>query len=180
MIPKFKLFLKNELGKIFYGVLISAIMVLVIGVIRIFSTGTFLFLQIIFVSMLLLVLLYLVPHSKFSAKWIKGTEIYLVVFAFTMTSFLLLNIDRSRSVYLLKWVDSARPTGLTFEQIENKGALAELGKTSLRQRIEEQVQSRTFYVDSSERVHTTGSGHLLNQFFSVLARALSLNGYIKS
>ena len=96
------------------------------------------------------------------------------------SSFLLLNIDRSRSVYVLKWVDYSGKSGVSMSDILSKGSGSDMDTFALKQRIDEQIQSGNIQRNSSQTLTTTYQGHLLNQFFRIIARLESLDGYSKS
>jgi hypothetical protein len=147
------------------------------GLLRIFSRETFLFIQIVIVSFLLLCTTYIFARISVRSRWILGSEIYLTVFAFTLTSFLLLNIDRSRSVYLLKWIDSSNSQGITYEELEVIAYRESFGKQALNQRLAEQIESGNIVLISSQHYSVTTRGHLLNSFFCFLANFTHLNGY---
>ena len=170
-------FLIGEIWKLTLGLLTSLGMLLLLSLLRHFSTGTFLFIQIILVSILMLVILYSLSMYDKGKKWIRGSEIYLTIFAFTISSFLLLNIDRSRSVYLLNWVDSAGDMGISAKKLESIGEKHDLSGNSLEQRIEEQIQSGNLHKGPNGLLRSTKRGHMLNNLFEIIARIENLEGY---
>ena len=140
MTNKITAFLKDEAVKVIYGFLFTAIMIFLLAALRAITVSSFLFLQIAFASVALLTVTYFFSRSKWGNRRIRGNEIYLVLFAFTITSFLLLNVDRSRSVYLLKWVDAAGTNGITSLELSSKASANDLGKSALDQRVDEQIE----------------------------------------
>ena len=173
-------FLKNEAVKVLYGFLFTAIMMFLLAALRAITVDNFLFLQIVFVSVSLLFLTYFFSRSKWSNKRICGNEIYLVLFAFTISSFLLLNVDRSRSVYLLKWVDAAGANGITSLELNSKASVNDLGKIALNQRIDEQIESGNLIRNAEGNLQTSYQGKLLNSIFKLTAKFLNLTGYNRS
>ena len=63
---------------------------------------------------------------------------------------MLLNIDRSRSIFLLKWVESYGETGLTSKIIAHDHNLSENDYVVIVQRIGEQEQSGMLVVRDEE------------------------------
>lgn len=180
MNKSFKRFFRGEIEKILIGLLFTAIAFLVLAAVRIFSTNLFLFLQIVIVSLLLLLFAYFLSRKSTFAKWLLGSEIYVTIFAFTLTSFLLLNVDRSRSVYVLKWIDVQRVEGISFEELLEIGKKEAMNRSSLKQRLEEQIQSGNVYREDNGFYRTTLRGHALNSFFALVAEIQHLEGYKKS
>jgi hypothetical protein len=173
-------FLMNEAVKVLYGFLFTAIMIILLAALRAINVSNFLFIQIVFVSVSLLVLTYFFSRLKWANKRIRGNEIYLVLFAFTISSFLLLNVDRSRSVYLLKWVDAAGANGITSLELSSKASVNDLGQLALNQRIDEQIESGNLIRDSEGNLQTSNQGKILNSIFKLTAKFLNLTGYNKS
>ena len=128
----------------------------------------------------MLALTYFLSMSKWKIKRVHGNEIYLVLFAFTIASFLLLNVDRSRSVYLLKWVDATGGKGISLQQMTIKANANDLGTIALNQRINEQFQSGNLTKDSEGTLRTTSRGKALNSLFKITATFLNLTGYHKA
>lgn len=177
MKTRVKGFIRKETAKIAQGLCITLCLLIGIACLRAYSTGTFLFIQIISACLVLLLILYVLGHSSVRVSWIRGSEIYLTVFAFTISSFLLLNVDRSRSIYLLKWIDNNRSTGLTFRELATIAERESFGENALIQRLREQIESGNVYLDPQTRYRSTFRGHTLNVFFSTLADFEHLEGY---
>jgi hypothetical protein len=173
-------FLKDEVVKVLYGFLFTAIMILLLAALRSITVSSFLFLQILFVSCFMLFLTYFFSRSKWKNKRVFGNEIYLVLFAFTVTSFLLLNVDRSRSVYLLKWVDAAGANGISSLELGSKASANDLGRLALNQRVDEQIESGNLVRDSEGDLLTSNQGKILNSIFKLTAKFLNLTGYNRS
>ena len=177
---RFFSFIKEEAIKILYGCLFAIMLIGLLAILRAITVSTFLFVQIIFMSIVMLALTYFLSMSKWKIKRVHGNEIYLVLFAFTIASFLLLNVDRSRSVYLLKWVDATGGQGISLLEISAKANANDLGTYALNQRINEQIQSGNLTKDSKGILRTTSRGKVLNSLFKVTAAFLNLTGYHKA
>ncbi len=170
-------FLKEEIKKILFGLLFSAVMLLFLALLRSLTVSTFLFSQIVLVSILMLILTYILSISHGRINRIRGNEIYLVLFAFTIASFLLLNVDRSRSVYLLKWVDAAGAKGISSSELTSKATDNDLGTLALKQRIAEQIESGNLERVSGDYLRVTTQGKILNQISKLTAKFFNLTGY---
>jgi thiol:disulfide interchange protein len=173
-------FLKEETKKILFGLLFTLVMLIVVALLRSITVSTFLFSQIVFVSVLMLFMTYFWSISRWRNSHIRGNEIYLILFAFTITSFLLLNVDRSRSVYLLKWVDAAGTKGISSSELASKASANDLGITALEQRIAEQIETGNLKKDSKGYLRSTNQGKIFNLISKFTAGFLNLTGYTRA
>lgn len=96
--------------------------------------------------------------------------------AFTISSFLLLNIDRSRSVYLIKWVGQSQEETLRFDDLVVTKNLAESDAAAIRQRIDEQSQIKFIY-EEEQTLHLTVLGKTFYFLANSFAKIYNLQGY---
>ena len=169
--------LRRELANLVSGFLATFILFLIIFVWRIFNSSWFLFLQILSSSVLLYsALLYL--GKKLS--WISGKELVSVLIAFTITCTFLLNIDRSRSFFVLKWVNVYSTNGYTtLDTIVTKKQFDTLQKEALKQRIAEQGESFTLSIQD-DKLSLTFLGVAIVKISILFSKIFKLSGYINA
>lgn len=158
---------------------VTLLLLAVLAIWRYFETNTFIFIQIIVCSIILLSLFYLLRLSNSKFKFFNGNELLIIAISFIVVTFLLLNIDRSRSFFLLKWVDSSGSNGITVQEIQKQKNLSETDLIAVRQRIQEQDQSG-FLIVRNERIYISQEGKVLVFIFRNLARVENLTGYGKA
>lgn len=171
-----KSLLRREMKKVFTGLLSSFLLFLAIASWRAFDSRTFLFIQILVSTIALLFLLYLISYF-FQVSFFREQELLSIFIAFTLVSFLLLNIDRSRSVFLIKWVGQATQVGETStEQLFVSKNLSLADKKAILQRIEEQGQIK--FIDAKENtLSLTWLGQLFFELATFMADFFNLNGF---
>ena len=171
-----KSLLRREMKKVVTGLLSSFLLFLAIASWRAFDSRTFLFIQILVSTIALLFFLYLISYF-FQVSFFREQELLSIFIAFTLVSFLLLNIDRSRSVFLIKWVGQATQVGETStEQLFVSKDLSLADKKAILQRIEEQGQIR--FIDAKENnLSLTWSGQLFFKLATFMADFFNLNGF---
>lgn len=168
--------ISSDFKSLIQGLIASAILFIMIGVWRIFDTTTFLFLQIFFSCIFLYIAFVLTfPKTRFIKKSSQGFLSILI--AFTIVSSLTLNIDRSRSVYLVKWVyEYSKEKPVSIEDFLVKKSFSPGDEIGLRQRIAEQKQ--TLFIqsdDSSLELTLLGKGFI--KFAAILSNLLHLDGF---
>ena len=131
--------IRIELMNIRAGLITTFFLALLLGLWRVFDSRTFLFLQILLCCFLLYMLLHILENR---VRIFSGRQLLSILIAFTLISFMTLNIDRSRSFFLLKWVGQYENTsGTTVEYIATKKSLSTSEVTALNQRVQEQKES---------------------------------------
>ncbi len=113
MYKKISAELKKDFFTVLSGFFVSFVGFLLISLWRIFDTETLLIVQIFCVSVIFYFLM--IVHETFWQKsYSYQNKLVTTLLVFIVLSFLLLNIDRSRSVYILKWVSQTSvSTGYT-------------------------------------------------------------------
>ena len=172
-------FLKEEAIKLFLSMGVTLFLLAVLAIWRYFEISTFIFIQIIVCSIILLSVLYLLRLSNSKFKFFNENELLVISISFIVVTFLLLNIDRSRSFFLLKWVDSSGSNGITVQEIQKQKNLSESDLVAVEQRIQEQDQSG-FLIVRNERIYISQEGKVLVFIFRNLARVENLTGYSKA
>lgn len=150
----------------------------VLAVVRLIDSETFLFIQILVLSGLLLFSLYLLssnPHA-YLGSIVRGRELVSVLVMFTFLSFSLLNIDRSRSIYLLKWISVSESSSLTPKDFIDSHAQSEQDIRDLTQRLHEQEALGSVSLDS-DSLNLTALGQIIVTFSYFLAKFESLDGF---
>ena len=155
---------------------VTLLLLAVLAIWRYFEISTFIFIQIIVCSIILLSVLYLLRLSNSKFKFFNENELLVISISFIVVTFLLLNIDRSRSFHLLKWVDSSGSHGITVKEIQKQKNLSETDLVAVKQRIQEQDQNG-FLIVKNERIYISREGKVLVFIFRNLARIENLTGY---
>lgn len=174
-----KIFLKrlaSDCKTFFYGFLASLILLAILGLWRIFDTDMFIFIQIILATILLYLVSLLAPFMK-PLQRVVGQEFLIILIAFTITSTLLLNIDRSRSVFLVKWVyENSKEAPIPIEDLIKLKNLSATEGLSIAQRVGEQGQM-AFIKESGSGLEVTLAGRFFIQMSSLISKVLNLKGY---
>jgi len=172
--------IRHEIVSISVGLIITFFAFVILAVWRIFDTETFSFLQIIAVIFLVGLALYAITFlfdGKIS-KLLWRRELVAIAISFTIMSFFILNIDRSRSFFLIKWIAHNEPAGISVKQIAISHNLSKVDIHDLKQRIREQMSSGT--VESvSGHLHLTSRGIFLAKLFDFIAKVENLKGYTR-
>lgn len=172
---------RRELLTILLSVIFTFIAFIFLAILRLFDDTTFSFLQILLVTMLVAIFVYglsFIPLSRFTAVF-HGRELAITLVVFTILSFTVLNIDRSRSFYLLKWVSIAGNTGTSTADIAEKYNLTGQDFIDIRQRIEEQKESGSI-TEVDGKLKLTFLGKLIVNISTFTANFANLSGYPRS
>lgn len=175
---KVKILIKREIVTILLSLAFSLLAFLVLALIRLFDSKTFSFIQIILVTSLIGIVTYtfsFMSNGTFG-KLLKNREIAITLIVFTLLSFSILNIDRSRSFYLTKWVHISQERGTTVDELVQKYDFSRQDYQDLLQRVEEQKQSGTI-VESDGRLKLTSLGKIVVRISTLIAKVENLNGY---
>jgi hypothetical protein len=116
-------------------------------------------------------------ENRFSAL-LRGRELTSIVLAFTLISFVTLNVDRSRSFYLVKWVSESGDTGTTLQEISKSKNFSPEDVKDFSQRINEQKESGTLKVENGQ-IKVTFLGSVVVAVSRFFAKFASLEGYLK-
>ena len=180
MLSKLSVLIRRELKTILISVLITIIGLLLLGLWRFFQDSTFLFIQILTVTAGLGFVIYLISfmlENRVSAI-LRSRELAIIVLSFTLLSFFTLNIDRSRSFFLLKWVSESSDQRTTLQEIGISQNFSIKDMQDFKQRIQEQKESGTLKEENGQiKVTTLGSAIVAVSKF--IAKVLSLNGFLK-
>jgi hypothetical protein len=171
---------KREFKTVLISTLVTIIGFLILAFWRLFQNSTFLFTQILIVTAILGVIVYFISsilENRFSAL-LRGRELTSIVLAFTLISFVTLNVDRSRSFYLVKWVSESSDTGTTLQEISKSKNFSREDIKDFRQRINEQKESGTLKLENG-RIKVTFLGSIVVLASRFVAKFASLQGYLK-
>ena len=127
-------------------------------------------------TLILLLTLYSLRLTRFRLRFLKGNELLVISMSFIIVTFLLLNIDRSRSFFLLKWVESVGNNGISFTELQKQKNLSDSDIIAIKQRIQEQDQSGFLFIHS-ERIYISREGKFLVFIFRSVASFENLEGY---
>jgi hypothetical protein len=180
MFSKLVSVLKREFKTILVSIFVTILGFLILGFWRFFQNSTFLFLQILTVTAILGAIIYFITtmvENRFSAL-LRGRELTSIVVAFTLISFFTLNIDRSRSFYLIKWVSESSNSGTTLQEISKNQNFSNADIADFRQRIQEQRESGILKVENGQ-IRITVLGAVVVAVSKFIAKIESLDGYLK-
>jgi hypothetical protein len=170
--------IKDETTTLVVALSVTVIGFCLLAFVRLFDPDTFLFIQILILSILLLITLYAYTAKRKGrlSVTLRGRELISVVIMFTLLSFSLLNIDRSRSVYLLKWVSVSEKTGLTSQEFIDSHANSKLDVRDLTQRVREQKSIRTISIHD-DQIKLTSLGTIIVWTSNFAGSFQNLKGY---
>lgn len=151
---------------------------------RVMDTNGDLFSQInlsVAVSFLVIFMLILIKKTIFhgNSGLVRAMHINLTVhlLVFLVLQFSLLNIDRSRSFYILAWADQRNVFVSEFEYIMNDvKSLEKLNSEAIAARIDEQIEKRFLRIEG-KKVVPTKSGEFLVYMSNKLATIFRLNNW---
>jgi len=146
-----------------------------LGLIRLTEPTSLIFDQtilIILFSALIYSLMYRL--RQISSLTFKKVFLGLLVFYFFSTT-ILMNIDRSRSFYVLKWIEICRSESCPWENIEKYGTS---GRDDFLLRIEEQISRKLVYREG-EMLTLSKGGEVLIRTSIILADIFSLKEFQK-
>lgn len=165
----------SDLKVVFRSIFLSIVAFLLISFWRLFSPDMFLLTQILLVSGALYLSMLLPWLKKFFRNEAERLSTILVVFLL-LTS-ILLNIDRSRSVYVIKWTSEASfSKSVSAEDILQYKRLPSSELSPVNQRLVEQSQIGTLR-RSGEKFSLSITGKIVLKFASVVASLASLDGF---
>ena len=99
--------------------------------------------------------------------------------AFILVTYSLVNIDRSRSFFVLKWVAQYSESGVTILELGKIKNLSANEKFAIEKRILEQSQMG-FISKKQDKFYITKAGKLLVFVFENFASIENLDGYKKA
>ena len=172
---------RRETLTFFLSVIFTFLSFALFAIIRHFDKKTFSFLQIIFVTLLIALLVYTlssIPMNRFTTLF-HGRELAITLIVFTILSFTILNIDRSRSFYLLKWVSISGEAGTTTSDMARNYNLSGQDLDDIKQRVDEQKESGTIVQDAG-KLRLTLLGKLIVNISTFTAKFTNLSGYPRS
>jgi hypothetical protein len=174
----FMVVISREITTVAISLCLTLVSLLILAFVRFFDNSTFLFLQLLLITFLISLLIYgLSGISSHRLKIdLRGRELAITSIVFLMLSFSVLNIDRSRSFYLIKWISISGHQGTTTTQISDKYNLSPQDAKDLAQRVKEQKESRTI-VEVDGKLHLTLLGKVIVTVSSWIAQLTNLNGY---
>ena len=181
MLSKLLVLTRREFKTVLISVLVTIFGFLLLAIWRFFQDSTFLFTQILIVTAGLGFLIYLISfmlENRVSAL-LRSRELAIIVLTFTLLSFFTLNIDRSRSFFLLKWVSESSESGTTLQEISVSQNFSVKDIEDFKQRIEEQKESGTLKEENGQ-VKVTALGSAIVSVSRFIAKAVSLNGFLKA
>jgi hypothetical protein len=180
MLSKLSVLISRELKTILISVLTTILGFLLLGLWRFFQDSTFLFTQILTVTVGLGFVIYLISfmlENRVSAL-LQSRELAIIVLSFTLLSFFTLNIDRSRSFFLLKWVSETSDQRTTLQEIGKSQNFSIKDMQDFKQRIQEQKESGTLKEENGQ-IKVTVLGSAIVAVSKFIAKVLSLNGFLK-
>ncbi len=165
-----------DMHSLLLGFITTFILLVTIAFWRLVDTNTFLFIQLVISSLFVYIFMLFLGTFQF-AKLFVNREFLSVLIAFTVASSLLLNIDRSRSVYLVKWVyQYSKESPVTLEEIIQVKGLTEAEGLSIKQRVGEQGQL-AFIKNDQKGLSVTWLGRAFIRIAEISSKLFSLKGF---
>ena len=173
---KLRVLLEEELFKVRQAALTTLYISMSIANWRFFDTKTFIFIQIILCSFLFLIIKYAKRLFRFKVNKDTGNELLSVAIAFILITSTLINIDRSRSVFVLKWVNQYGQSGTSIEELQKSKNFSSSEKSAVEQRIREQEQMKLLN-SKNGKVYISELGKIAIFLFERIAALENLQGY---
>ena len=139
----------------------------------------FLTINSVFIVLLFLLFLFFFNSLKFDVKLLLSAIIALLLFYQTSTS-ILINVDRSRSFYVLSWINTYEiDSELSKSQFDQIRSPEKSSLDSINKRISEQV-SRGLVFKSGEGLELTIFGRACLHISDFFAKWFKLNGWYQN
>ena len=143
-----------------------------------------LFLQInltfLFLGLLTLLYLFYLNKRKFQLQNVVYPLILTLLLNYNFAQFVLINVDRSRSFYVLSWVVNHEieisPDGYKLNPITSR---EKVNQIAITQRIDEQLE-RGLIKATNSKLELTRKGKLLYKFADQLANIYHLQGWFEN
>ena len=163
-----------ELRKVFVGLICTLFSMFILSLWRQYDSKTFLFIQIVSVT-LFSYLFFLRIENKF--RYVSGDSMVAALISFTLLTSLALNIDRSRSVLVIKWVYQLSSDSTTnIDEIASFKNLTSNEIPAIEQRLKEQSEIGLLR-EQSANYSLSLAGKLFIAIANFLSNMLKLNGY---
>lgn len=174
--------LNNKYGSIFkFLTMVLVIQLATLVLVRNLDTSSKLFEQIL-ASTAVCFIVFLVKGLLSSKRLLTSSEylawlLFVSIFFCFGASVTLLNIDRSRSFYVLSWVDAGVVSGsISKPDLKNVKSLEKIDVNAISQRLSEQSQRGLISVSNNEFSLTIG-GRILVTLSKSLSNLFKLNGW---
>lgn len=163
-----------ELRKVFAGLICTMFSMLILSVWRQYDSKTFLFIQIVSVTIFSYILFLRIENK---AKYFSGNSMVAALISFTLLTSLALNIDRSRSVLVIKWVYQLSSHSTTnIDEIASFKNLTLNEIPAIEQRLKEQSEIGLLR-EQTANYSLSLAGKLFIAIANFLSNMLKLNGY---
>ena len=109
------------------------------------------------------------------------SQILLIVLVFfTITSLTLVNVDRSRSIYVLSWISEGRVAlNNNYIVLDQVRSTEKLNIDGVQQRINEQIE-RGLVIQDGNKLELNKSGLVIVFISKFVAKVFNLNGWEKN
>jgi len=172
--------LRRDLSEVLWGVVFSVLGFCFLSIWRHLDSDVLLIAQILIVVFLLYALFLLFAGIR-QPKSSAFHRLVASLVAFTILSFSLLNIDRSRSVYVLKWVSESSTSfeSVTVSSLATVHELSGNDVSAFKMRLSEQTELG-FLHESNGAYRLTIMGSVFIWFAERIARLANLRGYLNA
>lgn len=171
--------MRSELKIIISSIACASLILLFLVIWRTFDTETFLFLQICATSLFAYVAIMLFRIGG-KRSIFHNQELAVIAISFVIITTLTLNIDRSRSVFVLKWVNELSSSSpVKIEEIVKFKDLSPLDAAVVAQRLDEQEQLGLLD-EVGNGYKLSVFGNLFVKFASAFAKVMNLSGFARA
>lgn len=167
--------------KLLFALGFAPSLIVSLTILRMFSRSSLIFDQINYVAGVLLVMY--VIFLNFTKNLNIEIFVFLILFTLSVTQLMsssLVNIDRSRSFYVLSWVRYSevliKNNTVNFDKVESA---EKLNKTAMTQRLNEQI-SRGLVVKTQSKISLSTTGKFIVYISDNLASIANLNGWLNN
>jgi len=170
---------RNELSTIFSSFAGAILVFLSLAIWRTFDNTTFIFVQIC-TSCFLVYIGLMIFRISGKKNIFVNRELAVVAISFIIITSFALNIDRSRSVFVLKWVNELSiSSSVQIEEIAEFKNLSPLDSAAVAQRLDEQKQLGMLR-EVGDGYELSLLGKIFIKLASVIAKVMNLDGFVKA
>jgi hypothetical protein len=133
----------------------------------------------IFISGLISIFIFLVYNSVFRKKY-NLKVMYIIILLACLFQFIFVNIDRSRSFYVISWVQNHNMYFINDQVTVLDGKIKSeesINKFGIESRIKEQLERNILFVNPNSKLELTTYGELIYDISEKLSKLYSLGGW---
>lgn len=134
----------------------------------------------IFIITIVITILHLVLNNLLKSTFDISLILLISLIFFTITSLTLVNVDRSRSIYVLSWISEGRvQLNNNYISLDQVRSTEKLNIDGVEQRINEQIK-RGLVIQDGNKLELNKGGLVIVFISKFVAKVFNLNGWEKN